>query len=289
MNPLLDNVYVINLERSTERLKHIDTNLKKYHIKYNKINAVDGKNLSTDEIKKNTAKICRYLLCNKSVVGCAMSHYTLWSQIANSSKKWHLVLEDDAEFTDDTLDFFDKLIEAPILTEHSIYINLTCTGIYCSGPIVKGSNDLLIKPTFPLGTSAYLITNEAAKKLYDDINKHKIRYTIDFNVAKNAEIVGVNLYATKNYVIKLSSDNINTTIGSVSLPIFNAILNTIGLERFAWYLSIPMLTINMSFDITGFKILLATLFMLNFFLIKSVIIYTYIILELVIVFILANK
>jgi GR25 family glycosyltransferase involved in LPS biosynthesis len=34
MNDLLKNVYVINLERSKDRLKNIDSNLKKYGIKY---------------------------------------------------------------------------------------------------------------------------------------------------------------------------------------------------------------------------------------------------------------
>lgn len=44
-----------------------------------------------------------YLKCNRSIIGCAISHITLWGTVSQSNDKWHLILEDGAEFTDGTL------------------------------------------------------------------------------------------------------------------------------------------------------------------------------------------
>ena len=55
---LLDNVYVINLERSKDRLKHIDGNLRKFGIKYERFNAIDGKKLSIPFIDTVTTTMC---------------------------------------------------------------------------------------------------------------------------------------------------------------------------------------------------------------------------------------
>src|SRR5436305_1957071 len=106
---LLSNVHVINLQRSKDRLEHIDKNLREFGITYKRYDAVDGKELSIKEIDSTTTKVCRYLLCSRPTIGCALSHIGLWKEISESNDKWHLVLEDDVEFTRETIDFFDKL------------------------------------------------------------------------------------------------------------------------------------------------------------------------------------
>ena len=90
---ILDNIYVVNLNRSKDRLNKIKKNLSNLGLKYKRFSAVDANKLSTSEIKKNlsdlglkykrfssidgnklsiseikknTAVVCRYNACSKS-------------------------------------------------------------------------------------------------------------------------------------------------------------------------------------------------------------------------------
>lgn len=304
MTNLLNNIHVINLERSKDRLQHINTNFNKYGIKFKRFDAIDGKQLSIDEINNTTTKMCRYFLCNRSIIGCAMSHIALWKEISESDNKWHLVLEDDIEFTDETINFLKKIQNSSIMNEDNIIISLNCTGPLCTGQSVSlhfNVNDeihniqknieknKLIQPDFPLGTVAYLITKNTAKKLYDYYIENKINYHIDFQTAWNLSKLGIKYLTTENYVVNLTDDNNNSTIGSGKiLYILSNILNSLGLSKFVWYLSVPILTINLSTVINGFILLFILLLLLNFFFIQNILLYIYLLLELVIAFIL-NK
>lgn len=306
MTNLLNNIHVINLERSKDRLKHIDTNLKKYGVKFKRFDAIDGKDLSIDEINNVTTTMCRYFLCNRSIIGCAMSHITLWKEISQYNDKWHLVLEDDAEFTDQTINLLNELSHSPIMNEDNIIISLVCTGPLCEGSLVpipsninsedKGDlsrsknniNISLIEPIFPLGFVAYLITKNTARKLYDYFTKYKINYHIDCQTSWNLPELGIKYLTVEHGAINLADDNNSSTIGSKSMYILSNILNSLGLSKVAWYLSIPIGTIDLSTTINGFILLFILLLILNFFFINSVLIYMYLLLELVIALILTG-
>lgn len=293
-NILLKNVHVINLERSKDRLQHIDANLSKFNIKYKRFNAIDAKKLSMKEINENTTEMCRYLTCNKSVIGCGMSHYNVWNIISKSVDKWHLILEDDIEFTEETIKFLDDLSDSSIINEDDIIISLVCNGIFCSGSSINLSkqetdtkiNKLLVKSILPMGFPAYLITKNTAKKLYDYITKNKINYFIDLQISWNVSKIGINYYTTKHNMIKLSSDNDNTTIGSKSLFLMHHFLHEIGLSNLAWNLSGPFITLGLTVTLTGYILIYLILLALNFFIFHSIIIYIYLLLELVFFFIL---
>lgn len=287
---LLDNVHVINLERSKDRLLNIDNNLRKFNVKYSRFNAIDGKELSQDEIKLNTSFWCRYFLCNRSIIGCAMSHITLWNIISKSEAKWHLILEDDVEFTNETINFINKLAKTSIVDEDNIIINLSCTAMFCNGPeVIFSSHDQkdkvsLMKARFPLGMVAYFITKNTAEKLYNYFEEYKINYHIDNQIAFNLNGLGINYYATNHSMINFN--DCNSTIGSKSLFLLSNLLTTLGLSDLVWYLSIPIATFNLSVTIDGFFVLFFILLFLNLFLIHSPYIYIYLILELIIAIIL---
>lgn len=292
MNPLLKNVYVINLERSKNRLKNIDTNLKKFGIKYIKFNAVDGKKLTTEEIDKVTTIPCRYLLCNRSIVGCAMSHIGVWKMISESNDKWHLILEDDAVFTDETIKFLNNLSKSPVIDNDNIIISLTCIGMFCDGEktTIDLGNDylqnMLVEPNYPLSFAAYLITKNTAKKLYDHFNLNKIQYHIDHQVVWNLSKLGIKYYTTNPEIIEMNSHYADTNIGSNYLYLLSNFLKILGLDNLAWHLSVPTFTINMTIMINGYILIFLSLLLLNFFVFNNIIIYIYLLLELVIAIIL---
>lgn len=66
-----DNTYVINLDKDVKRMNNMKKLLNNNFIRFP---AVYGKNLSNDELNKNITTLCKYLLCNHAIVGCALSH-----------------------------------------------------------------------------------------------------------------------------------------------------------------------------------------------------------------------
>ena len=305
-NILLKNVYVVNLERSKDRLQHIDDNLKKFGIKYQRFNAVDGGKLPMSEIDNNTTLMCRYLFCTRSIIGCAMSHIALWKMIAESPDKWHLILEDDAEFTNETIKFLNELSNTTMIkNEDNIIISLVCTSLLCGGPSVactsaidgnkknnvisETKHDLLIEPVFPLSTAGYLITKNTAKKLYDYFMENKINYHIDTQISWLVSKLGIKFYTAKNKIINLSTDSCSTTVGSGYKPLYllNKIIQYFNLCSMSSMLECPYATFNLSsVKITGYVLIFLLLLLLNVLFFGSVIIYIYLILELSITIIL---
>lgn len=292
-NILLKNVHVINLERSEDRLEQIDNNLKKFGIKYQRFNAVDGKKLSMGEIDRITTTSCRYMICNRSSIGCAISHITLWGIISQSNDKWHLVLEDDAEFTDETIDFVNKLSKSSLMDDDNIIINLACDVLSCYGSHIQidsenGPINNLIVPLFPLGTRGYLITKNTANKLHNYFMRNRMSKPIDLSLAEIYSELKIKYLSTEYPIIKLADSGKKSTIddGSPSLYILSSILDKLGFSRIVWYLSYPFMNINLYIPINGFIILFLILLIFNFFLINSAIVYIYLLLELLIAIVL---
>lgn len=90
VNDYFDAVYVINLDRRTDRMERLDLQLKKLGIEYEKVSAVDAK---AEGIQPQTAG--------------KLSHQSVISQL-NTSKA--LILEDDALFVDDFQQRFDEVM-----------------------------------------------------------------------------------------------------------------------------------------------------------------------------------
>lgn len=91
VNEYFDAVYVINLDRRTDRMEKLDPQLNKLGIKYERFSAVDGNALNISPIIAGT-----------------MSHQYLLSRCEN---KRVLVLEDDAQFVDDFNEKFDEYMQ----------------------------------------------------------------------------------------------------------------------------------------------------------------------------------
>ena len=307
VNIFLRNVYVINLERSKDRLQHIDTNLKKFGIKYQRFNAVDGKKLSINEINNNVTTMCRYFRCTRSVIGNGMSHVSLFKKImtSKSPNKWHLVLEDDAEFTDETIKFLNELSNTTIVNEDNIFINLACHGILCKGTPVNTTslnNDIIRQtteeinnnlleenPIYPYSTAAYLITKNTAKKLYDYFIENKIQSYGDMQIVRNVSKLGIKYYVTHNNIINLSTDSNTSTIASSGYkPLF--LLNKLLKFLFGssvTFLEFPLYTLDLKVPITRYGIIFLILLALNIFIFGNIFIYIYLLLELTITIILS--
>ena len=98
-------IYVINLDRSPERLTRISGQLKKARLGFERVPAVDGRDLDLGESDVSMAQLVdvdhwrkyhhRTLL--PAEVGCYLSHLNALDMFLASGRESALILEDDAE------------------------------------------------------------------------------------------------------------------------------------------------------------------------------------------------
>jgi glycosyl transferase family 25 len=98
-------IYLINLDKSTERLKHCDALFKAHGLEFERVSAVNGAALSNDEINRHydaNANRNRYFRpLSRGEIGCYLSHRKCWQTLLESSSQYCIVLEDDVEIIGD--------------------------------------------------------------------------------------------------------------------------------------------------------------------------------------------
>lgn len=108
------NCFIINLKRCHDKRSRMIERMKKYpEIKYEIYEAIDGQNLTSEYMDENNYKLLDEWLdpfqnrkMTKGEIGCSISHYSVYEKAFCMEHEITLVLEDDAEFSDD---FIDKL------------------------------------------------------------------------------------------------------------------------------------------------------------------------------------
>lgn len=249
----LDKVYFINLDRRQDRLNALTTELKRvglYDIS-ERFPAIDGNTLNSDTLDRWTTDICHYF-CNPSLIGCAMSHMSIWKRFYESSDNTILILEDDAIFTVDNIpqflddhreyipdDFdifylgcFAGCFETPTLSSLSVPL-LHNRGVRLDHP-VKHINQYVLQPFYPLGLHGYILSRKGCEKLlrlFPKITNH-----IDLMIANAIYDTTIKhhnkltAYALKNHIVIQASSITNTDNVSYDFPsLITRIFDTIKL------------------------------------------------------------
>ena len=164
------NIFVINLDRSKDRLESIKKILKNNGFTFERIKGIDCKDYkSVDEMRKKIPKtpLCIY---QPGQIGCFMSHLKALQKAINSNKYWSLILDDDIDIVDK--DFKNKLTK--FLNE-----NNDKDIIFVQGKprdeawqAKHGESRPIYKNNCPAwGCDAYFVNKDSAKKIYDFIYK----------------------------------------------------------------------------------------------------------------------
>lgn len=171
------NTFVVNLIRRTDRKEAVEIALDKHDIDYEFFEAVDGTSLKvTDEIinlfKGNDFGSTR------GVIGCALSHLTLWKRLVNEEAPFYTIFEDDIHPRDDFSERFKYVKnnmkgDIIFLGYHSRNTNIRSEK--SDPPLISLPLDAYIGGFF-----AYIITLEGAKKLLNYININGIKHGIDY-------------------------------------------------------------------------------------------------------------
>jgi glycosyl transferase, family 25 len=166
-------VLLINLDRSPDRLENVTLNLNTYNISFDRVAAVDGRQLTSQQLVHLASheKIKDKGWITPQVIGCSLSHYEAYRRIIESSCEWGLILEDDIEFTIDPRKLINESITRINTTDIFLLYFHGQRKIFSESGKIHVDAIRFFYPALTLeggySTGAYLLHREVAKKLYD--------------------------------------------------------------------------------------------------------------------------
>jgi len=246
-------IYIINLKKDIEKKEYMKRLCEEYDLDVEFIEAVYGKSLTKNEISlvysktKSQSKIKRELALPE--LGCALSHRSIYKKMIDNNIKEALILEDDIEFDNKLLgllskkSLFPKNWELVLLGHHtgsSSYLS-TRSSIWWKKNLYNDFN-LKIPSEVSKGTYGYLINQNGAKKLFDELRE--IKMPIDHYTGDNKF---TNLYIIKPEIIKINkvmSDEMTTMSDRENLQkskaskniILKKIIRALGLFKLIMFL-----------------------------------------------------
>lgn len=256
----IDNIYVINMDKSTDRLKNMERNVPIMGKPFTRISAIVGKELSNEDLQQSTSDSCQ-LFCTSSMIGCYLSHKKTWETMVVNNDKYALIMEDDCELIDTFQQDLKMVLDELILTDPEFdFIYLGCLGMcdpdknYNSIAYLQGlfmshfktkkqiTNTYSFIPEAPIGFHSYIISQKCAKNLIKSMNKANHHVDVDFvNHAVNEEL---HVYASKKQLGYQFTDNTSSTQTSAFPIILNKLVHPIKCKKnvsYSYYMSAPII------------------------------------------------
>ncbi|QIR15954.1 glycosyltransferase family 25 protein [Shewanella aestuarii] len=162
-------VFVINLDKSLERMAFMQKQLEQFNIEFERVSAVYGKELTETEIcdvfdeSTNLDKYDKVL--NVGEIGCYLSHVKCWNAVVDQQLDFALILEDDSTLNPNLLSLINSISRLSVKWD---YIKL------CHGSKQKKVIDTIALDDFfslstclklPSSTRGQFVSLSGAKKL----------------------------------------------------------------------------------------------------------------------------
>ena len=173
MNP---TIYLINLDKSQSRLKNSAEKLQQQNISFQRLSAIDGRELSESDLYQHYCKKVNstsyHTALSRGEIGCYLSHRKAWRKIADGDQPYGIVLEDDFYLSGD--------LNQSIATINEINFPWDLIKLSAYQSRVRKINyrhklsdqyDLVVHNKTMSGGAATAITKQAAKKLLEKTNK----------------------------------------------------------------------------------------------------------------------
>lgn len=190
-------IFVLNLDRSLSRWKDAMEEMKSAGLSVNRLSAVDGRKLTTEELRIESTRFATFLQ-PRGVIGCYLSHKKFWQIVVDNGYESAIVFEDDVHlvkgFRDALSTNLHQLAQEPNNTYDVILlgaigrvrpdgkdgISTKLFSLYMGGnrPL-KRITDSLIQPPRPAGTHAYMVSNAGARKLLSLCKKATFHVDLD--------------------------------------------------------------------------------------------------------------
>lgn len=160
------NIYVINLDRSPERLRHMETTLGEHGLGFTRVVGVDGAELDAETYEAISHFGTRRL--SRGEIGCFLSHRACWSRIADGAAAHGVVFEDDVVLGRDAglvLGGDGWVPDSAEIIKLETYLRPAFVG---KRPIARiGGRSVARLQSAHLGTGGYLLSRKAAQRLVE--------------------------------------------------------------------------------------------------------------------------
>ncbi|XP_026742852.1 glycosyltransferase 25 family member [Trichoplusia ni] len=162
-------IYMINLERRSERRKLMEMNFKELGMDVKHFKAVDGRKLDMDNLKDMSITLMpnyedpyHKRPMKAGEVGCFLSHYYIWEDIIENKHAISLVLEDDIHFV--------PYFRSRFLQLMSEIETLDWDLVYIGRKILLDDDEKYVtqhttRPLYSYWTLGYLLSERGARKL----------------------------------------------------------------------------------------------------------------------------
>jgi len=189
-------IWVINLRRSTDRRAHITTQLDGLGLRYEFVEAVDGRDLSPEELAERYRRRESFAVLGRELapgeVGCSLSHLKLYRKLLDEGLEEVVVLEDDAVVSPAFLDVVHHRDALP--DDWEVVLLYRSRGpASCWGARPLGRQHRCVRLACnAYGSLAYLLRPSGARKLiaYND----PVRVAAD-HVTSGLVRIGLRIYA----------------------------------------------------------------------------------------------
>jgi len=190
---MFPKVYVINMDKSTERLKKIGSSLDAMGVPFERISGSDECRARASGFPINA--YCS-TSCPSAVIGCAHSHVRAWQAFLDTDEEYAIILEDDATFTDDFVSRIQDVLNSGVDFD---LIQLGCSEdcgkihgkpfslllklvSFFVGQGKEKVQDGLYNLDTMFGAHAYLVSKRGAKRLLKNLERSGISWHIDVHI-----------------------------------------------------------------------------------------------------------
>lgn len=224
-------INVVNLDKDTKRWNLIVDDLTQNGVRRHsmeRLAAVNGKQLSDEQLHLSTTKLCR-IFCTRGMIGCYLSHVKFWQKIQSEFFPYQIVLEDDAQVCTSFSNVVQALVDELEATPERDKWDVLLLGAFCcvhpkgrfgiqrfQAWLLGGMRKMrriapsIHVPRRPLGTYGYVLSKRGAQKLLERVPR--AAYHVDV-VAWGLK--DLNIYLADPMCV-YQRKNVGSTIGGVS-------------------------------------------------------------------------
>ena len=233
LNNIIDKVYVINLDKDTERLARFDAQMKEHRIEYTRISAVVGSTV------KETPALTAWCntFCTDGMKGCALSHLQIWNDMLKHSYKNVLIFEDDAlleaNFNEVFKEAWDELphdfdifyLGCTLMCDNSYALSKISTTLTNMSPTHVSEHIQTVKGS--IGTHGYVISNKCAK-LFANL---AVNFHIDSEITRWIGQYGLSAYSCHPLIVKIRETQTGSNLSDSYPPLLNTLMHPIKISE----------------------------------------------------------
>lgn len=171
--------FLINLDRATERLERMNSQLQALGIPYTRVSAVLGDLLEEpiEGFDERGFQIRTGKHQNKREVGCYFSHLKCLRAFLETDSEFALILEDDAELPEDLVELLEDALSHAQKWD-LLRLSSSRQGKHIPIAELKGNRQLTINTAVLKNTAAYVINRHAAKRCLENLQPMRLPYDV---------------------------------------------------------------------------------------------------------------